>query len=290
MKRSSSSSLTRPRTRQALRQEEAEASRLTRELQRQQEEPVPQDLRNLILDYVPDMFITTLENTAEHGVTLAELLALPTDGSDIHGLPVVTLVTVRPIRLTQVKFPHLRRLEGDVSLYGDCSWMFQHNYESLLRLDSVTTSEVTDMRLMFDHSFFDNNSLADWDTHNVTNMSYMFASADSFDQNLSQWDTGAVTNMRGMFAKARAFNSALFRDTRAVTNMHGMFAGADSFDQDLSAWVIRQVTNITRMFQYAQSFNQDISHWNLNALEYYEMFRYQRQNLGDKNESFNKNR
>jgi hypothetical protein len=76
------------------------------------------DLRALVLSYVADVIITTTTNSVEHGVTVDQLMALREYPYGI--LPVVTLLAMQPLRLTGVRLPHVRRMDGPIQLYGDC--------------------------------------------------------------------------------------------------------------------------------------------------------------------------
>jgi surface protein len=190
---------------------------------------LPDDLRKLVLGYIPepDAIITTTDDPVERGVTVAELMVLLHDDNE----DITTLVAVRPLFLTAVWLPYVRRLEGPVALYGDCQGMFEGNREPMLRLDMVDTSGVTSMRSMFEQSSF-NGDLHTWNTANVTDMSCMFAGATRFNQVVTAWDTGKVTDMSHMFAGATRFNQVVREwDTTHVSDLSGMFAGATNFNQ-----------------------------------------------------------
>jgi hypothetical protein len=215
------------------------------------------DLRALVLSYVADVIITTTTNSVEHGVTVDELMALCKHGI----LPVVTLLAVRPLRLTGVRLPHVRRMDGPIQLYGDCHRMFAANQEPSLQLNAVDTSAVTSMRRMFSDSVY-NQSLSSWDTRSVTTMAFMFNGASRFDQVLPLWDTRNVTTMEAMFDGATRFDQVLpLWDTRNVTDMSAMFYGATRFDQVLPLWDTHSVTTMTFMFCGATRFNQVLPLW-----------------------------
>jgi surface protein len=218
---------------------------------------LPDVLQALVSGYVPDAIITTTADPVERGVTVAELMVLLHDGNE----QITTLVAVRPLRLTAVRLPYVRRLEGPVFLYGDCKGMFQNNHELALQLDTVDTRAVTSMHNMFFQSSF-NGDLRSWDTANVTDMSGMFECARRFDRVLPAWDTGRVTDMSYMFAFASGFNQVLPAwDTGRVTNMSCMFRDTTSFNQALPAWDTGRVKNMSGMFLSAISFNQILPAW-----------------------------
>jgi hypothetical protein len=214
------------------------------------------DLRALVLSYVADAIITTTTNSVEHGVTVDELMALREHGI----LPVVTLLAVRPLRLTGVKLPYVRRMDGPIQMYGDCQYMFADNQEPSLQLNAVDTSAVTSMRGMFADSAY-NQSLSSWDTRSVTTMAFMFSGASRFDQVLPLWDTRNVTTMSGMLSASRFDQVLPLWDTRNVTTMHGMFDSATRFDQVLPLWDTRNVTDMSFMFHGASRFDQVLPLW-----------------------------
>jgi hypothetical protein len=218
------------------------------------------DLRALVLSYVADAIITTTTNSVEHSVTVDELMALR---EHPHGiLPVVTLLAVQDLRLTGVRLPYVRRMDGPIQLSGDCHRMFADNQEPSLQLNAVDTSAVTNMRGMFADSAY-NQSLSLWDTRNVTTMQGMFCGATRFDQVLPLWDTRNVTTMEGMFHGATHFDQILpLWDTRKVTNMASMFGHATRFNKVLPLWDTRNVTTMEGMFCDAQRFNQALPRWN----------------------------
>jgi surface protein len=175
----------------------------------------------------------------ERGVTLAALMVMLTRRERI-----TTFVAMRPLRLTAVRLPYVRLLEGPVFLYGDCQRMFEHNRAPALRLDTVDTRAVTSRARMFQDSTF-NGDLRSWDTTNTTNMHAMFQHARSFDHVLPQWDTTNVTDTAFMFAGVIAFNQSLPAwDTANVTDMSSMFYCATSFDKVLPTWDTGRVTSM----------------------------------------------
>jgi surface protein len=54
--------------------------------------------------------------------------------------------------------------------------------------------------------------------------------------------------------------------TSTVTRMNAMFYDATSFNQDISGWNISAVEIIAGIFQGAIAFNQDISNWNTSSV------------------------
>jgi len=141
--------------------------------------------------------------------------------------------------------PSLRGLFADIS---DSAGV------TLIGLDQLDTSAVTDMSYMFYSTWADAN-IYSFDTQNVTNMRGMFQDAlvhtIPLGQNLlSNLNTANVTDMRSMFERTRnsTINVSDF-DTGNVTHMSRMFYGADRVSAlDLSNFDTRNVTDMAQMF------------------------------------------
>ncbi|MFV0553609.1 MAG: BspA family leucine-rich repeat surface protein [Mangrovibacterium sp.] len=127
-------------------------------------------------------------------------------------------------------------------------------------VSSWNVSAVTSMSQMFrSATAFNNGNVAlDWvnSTSSVTHMGGMFDGASSFNQDVSSWDVSAVQYMNGMFASASSFNQDVSDwDVSAVTTMESMFSSATAFNQDVSDWDVSSVDNMQYMFYQAYEFN-----------------------------------
>ena len=140
---------------------------------------------------------------------------------------------------------------------------------SLVNLDGLNTSNVTDMSSMFiamgrNATNFSLDLGSEFNTSNVTNMSQMFSSMGSSANNFSldlgsEFNTSNVTNMSYMFAtmgrSANNFSLDLGSEfnTSKVTNMSSMFSGMGywsqtSFTLDLAAGDFNKVSSAQSMF------------------------------------------
>ena len=124
-------------------------------------------------------------------------------------------------------------------------------------LQTIDTSEVTNMSGMFMLTQVTNPNFSNFDTSNVTNMAGMFTGITSTTSlDLSSFDTSNVTDMSWMFNDAlhvTSINVSGF-DTSNVTNMAGMFRycfGLTSLD--LSNFDTSNVTDMSEMFNMSSS-------------------------------------
>ncbi|TFH30605.1 MAG: BspA family leucine-rich repeat surface protein, partial [Promethearchaeota archaeon] len=135
-------------------------------------------------------------------------------------------------------------------------------------LESLDTSNVTDMSLMFAGATNFNQELHDWNVSKVTTMQQMFFTAETFNFSLNSWDVSSVTDMSNMFAYAYGFNQPLNDwDTSSVVNMEHMFEFAVYFNQPLNDWNTSSAVNMENMFEYAVYFNQSLSSWDVSNVE-----------------------
>lgn len=106
---------------------------------------------------------------------------------------------------------------------NSCSFL---NATSIININNINTSEMTDMSHMFQSmSSLEYLDLSGFNTEKVTNMSYMFASSNLKGVNLRSFDTKNVTDMTGMFglcAKLEEVDLSRF-DFSKVTTTYTMF-------------------------------------------------------------------
>jgi len=131
----------------------------------------------------------------------------------------------------------------DVSNFTRMDFMFQ-NCQKFDAKMFIVTSTTTRMASMF---FFANNfnnastfSIESWDTSNVIDMNSVFSACYKFNRDISSWDTSSVTDMRYMFSgynDPMAFNQPIGSwDTSSVTVMDAILRNCNNFNQDLSNW------------------------------------------------------
>ncbi len=180
--------------------------------------------------------------------------------------------------------------------------VFNNKGVDLTWFRGTSTSKVIYMSEMFMNATAFNRNINAWDVSSVVNMSSMFKGATAFNNGGSTalaWATGTgsagVKNMSSMFSGATAFNSDIRSlQVSGVTIMDSMFYGATSFNQDLSGWNVSsvvsmpsmfegavgfnnggkalswgstaKVTSLSNMFKGATGFDQDISTWQITAL------------------------
>ena len=117
------------------------------------------------------------------------------------------------------------------------------NLSSIVGLEYLNTSEVTNMKSMFSScSSLTTLDLGNFNTSNVTDMSYMFSSCRSLTTfDLGNFDTSKVTDMSHMFdfcLNLASLNLGNF-DTSKVTDMQFMFAHCHNLTYfDLSNFIL----------------------------------------------------
>jgi uncharacterized repeat protein (TIGR02543 family) len=170
---------------------------------------------------------------------------------------------------------------SQVSFTGDCSQLFKDftNCTSM-DLDSVNTSNVTNMSMMFYRCVVLRSlNISSWDTGNVTNMNSMFVGCGlfAFQLDLSGWDTGNVTDMSSMFQSCNALNTIDLSnwDIGKVINMWYMFAGCNNLTTvNLSGWDLSKVdANIHDLFYNCYNLKTvNLTGWKLGLNYIYNMF------------------
>lgn len=94
--------------------------------------------------------------------------------------------------------------------------------EKIIPLDTIDTSEITDMSGLFRDIKEINGFISNWDVSNVENMCCMFAGS-IFNQDISSWNTSKVKFMDWMFERSK-------------------------FNQNLGTWDLSRFENIEAIF------------------------------------------
>ena len=145
---------------------------------------------------------------------------------------------------------------------------FGSGAKSLLSVEYINTSEVTDMSSMFQNcSSLTTLDLSNFNTSQVTNMASMFRSCSKLTSlDLSSFDTSQVTGMGSMFYNCSNLTSLDLSnfDTSQVTNMASMFRSCSKLTSlDLSSFDTSQVTGMAYMFRGCSSLTSlDLSNFN----------------------------
>ena len=132
---------------------------------------------------------------------------------------------------TQVEFdPSFAAARPTTTYYWFCS---MKKLTSIIGLEYLNTSEVTDMRYMFKEcSQLTSLDLRSFNTENVTNMLGMFTSCSHLTSiDLSGWNTAKVTNMSTMFWFCSALTTIYVGSewtTASVTSSSTMFGSCTS--------------------------------------------------------------
>ena len=199
------------------------------------------------------------------------------------------------------------RIDGDVSVSGDISYMFSScaMLEDIADLKKLDTSGVTDMSWMFagctalkdisalegwntsgvtdmNGMFFgctalsDVSALKDLDVSNVANMSNMFGDCTALCDisSLAGWNSGNIVSMGCMFFKCAALKdiSALGSwDTKKVENIHSVFCLTSLEDASpLAGWDTGRIVDMAYAFSGCTAL-EDISalkNWNVSSVVY----------------------
>ena len=127
------------------------------------------------------------------------------------------------------------------------------NMQSVMGLEYLNTSDVTDMAGMFSNcSGLTSLDLSSFNTSNVQNMERMFNACRLLTTlDLSSFNTSNVTRMNQMFSYCRSLESLELSsfNTSDVTNMGGMFHSCNSLTSlDLSGFNTSNVTDMGGMF------------------------------------------
>ncbi len=133
-------------------------------------------------------------------------------------------------------------------------WFYElENLSSIVNIENLNTSEVTDMSGMFlQCTSLTELDLSHFDTSKVTDMSYMFCWCTSLENlDLSSFNTSKVDNMYYMFyycPKLVSLNVSSF-NTSNVTNMGFMFGICQVLKElDLSGFNTEKVKRMNGMF------------------------------------------
>ena len=133
------------------------------------------------------------------------------------------------------------------------SWFRMANLTSIIGIEYLNTSEVTNMRAMFmGCSELTSLDVSGFVTDKVTDMYGMFTGCFKVNSlDLSNFNTSEVTNMYGMFTSCLAIANLDLSsfNTLKVTDMDCMFESCSSLTSlDLSSFNTSNVTNMSSMF------------------------------------------
>ena len=126
--------------------------------------------------------------------------------------------------------------------------------KSLLSIEYINTSNVTDMNSMFRNcTSLTSLDVSNFDTGKVTDMCCMFHSCSALTSlDVSNFDTSSVTDMASMFRDCTSLTSLDLSsfNTNQVTNMTGMFYNCSSLTSlNVSNFNTNQVTDMSDMFR-----------------------------------------
>ena len=140
------------------------------------------------------------------------------------------------------------------------SYWFSHmeNLESMLGLNYLNTSQVTDMMYMFSEcKKLTNLNLSGFNTSNVNRMVQMFYGCKSLAiLNVSSFNTSNVIDMSNMFGQCENLTSLDLSsfNTSKTTSMQGMFRYCKSLSNlEISSFNTSKVVNMRAMFSYCEN-------------------------------------
>ena len=117
-----------------------------------------------------------------------------------------------------------------------------------------TTNELCKIveKLVDDESMEDVINLNSIDTSEITDMSYVFDGMEGLLKiDVSKWDVSNVENMDSMFKSCVNLEKIIGIenwDVSKVENMQDMFNGCEAFNQDVSNWDVSNVKYSARSF------------------------------------------
>ena len=153
------------------------------------------------------------------------------------------------------------------------------NLQSVLGIQYLNTSEVTNMFYMFAYCGLPSLNLSYLNTSNVTSMEGMFLNSSFTSLDVSSFNTSNVVDMNEMFAYCYNLTSLDLSNfnTSKVTNMEGMFNESISLESiNMSNWNTSNVTDMSYMFNECNALSSiDVSHFNTsNVTDMQSMFNY----------------
>ena len=153
------------------------------------------------------------------------------------------------------------------------------NIQSVLGIQYLNTSEVTNMFYMFAYCGLPSLNLSYLNTSNVTSMEGMFLNSSFTSLDVSSFNTSNVVDMNEMFAYCYNLTSLDLStfDTFNVTNMEGMFNESISLESiNMSNWNTSNVTDMSYMFNECNALSSiDVSHFNTSKVtDMQSMFNY----------------
>ena len=259
---------------------------------------IPNDLTNIIFDYIGTPFIVVLHPGKSQNIVIPYIsstngLKIDWDDGTWDTCVGTNFSNVKHEcefdrdyivhiygNITDISFKNTDEL-CEISQWGSTSitngfevFSCCSNFESISAIDIPNLSHCTIMMGMFINCVLFNGDLSKWDVSNVTNMTRMFISCKLFNCDLSKWNVSNVTDMALMFCDCKTFNRDLSTwNVSKVIDMSNMFRLCNSFNRDLSRWGVSNVTNMREMFNGCKSFKRDLSKWNVsNVTDMESMF------------------
>ena len=197
-------------------------------------------------------------NTTKDGWGVAVTNRSSTNPIDANG--VCTYINDKPIVSMQTMFAGtaakvINGLESlNTSNVTNMSFMFYRSQATTIDLSGFDTSKVTSMRNMFHYSSATTIYLSSFDTSNITDMSYMFFESQAATIDLSSFDTSNVAGMSYMFSYSKAITIDLSSfDTSNVTEMGGMFANTSNLKTIYADFILNKNLYSVGMFNNCTS-------------------------------------
>ena len=153
------------------------------------------------------------------------------------------------------------------------------NLQSVLGIQYLNTSEVTNMFFMFGYCGLPNINLSYLNTSKVTSMEAMFLNSSFTSLDVSSFNTSNVVDMHEMFAYCYNLTNLDLSNfnTLKVTNMEGMFNESYKLESiNMSNWITSNVTDMSYMFNECNALSSiDVSHFNTSKVtDMQSMFTY----------------